>query len=94
MSYSRWIQSKFYTYWSSTDGDNKQDEIFACHIDIDSSYMLTYTECQQYVNDIKFLSSKIHITEEQDLVEIQSYMKQFISDVDREYEIVKMTLEV
>ena len=56
--------------------------------------MLTYTECQQYVNDIKFLSSKIHINEEQELVEIQSYMKQFISDVDKEYEIVKMTLGV
>ena len=44
MSYSRWVDSKFYTYWrSNNDLYNKEDEIFICHTDIERYYEFSYT---------------------------------------------------
>ena len=44
MSYSRWIDSTFYTYWCVSDAKNKNDEVFMCHTDIYKSYRFKYME--------------------------------------------------
>ena len=87
MSYSRWIDSKFYTYWNNTDVYDKNDEIFICHTDIQRYYAFTYTECTRYINSITSIKGKINeVDDDIQAKELQKYMKQFIQDVDKEYE--------
>ena len=88
MSYSRWINSQFYTYWCSSKVYNKQDELFACHTSIDGQYMFTYTEVRKFVQSPDILRNRIKDVElsETDLTEITGYMKEFIKNVDIEYD--------
>ena len=51
MSYSRWINSSFYTYWCSSKVYDKQDELFACHASLEGEHMFTYTECKEFIQD-------------------------------------------
>ena len=61
MSYSRWIDSKFYTYWrSNNDVYNKEDEIFICHTDIERYYGFTYIECKKYIEDTVSVKGRIN----------------------------------
>jgi|TARA_B110000014_G_C20069532_1_gene557643 hypothetical protein len=87
MSYSRWIDSKFYTYWNSTKVYNKEDEIFICHTDIQRYYGFTYTECKKYIEDAVSVKGRINeIDDDTQAEELQRYMRQFVEDVDREYQ--------
>ena len=87
MSYSRWINSKFYTYWNSTEAHDKEDEIFICHTDIQRYYKFSYTECKRFENDLIGIKGSINeINDDAEAKELQGYVKQFIKDVDQEYQ--------
>ena len=90
MSYSRWINSDFYTYWCSSKVYDKQDELFACHTSLDAmgERMFTYTECKEFIQDPQKILSRIKEVEitSDELTELTGYMSQFISDVDLSYE--------
>ena len=87
MSYSRWINSQFYTYWCSSKVYNKQDELFACHTSIDGQYMFTYTEVTEFIKAPHTLRNRIKDVELSDaeVTEITGYMEEFVRDVDIEY---------
>ena len=86
MSYSRWIDSTFYTYWCLSDVKNKNDEVFVCHTDIYKCYKFKYTECKRLVENITAIKGQINEIEgDGDATELQSYMKKFVKDVDKEY---------
>lgn len=88
MSYSRWINSSFYTYWCSSKVYDKQDELFACHASLEGQHMFTYTECKEFIqNPQKILSriKEVEITPDE-LTELTGYMSEFILDVDLSYE--------
>ena len=86
MSYSRWIDSTFYTYWCLSDAKNKNDEVFMCHTDIYKCYKFKYTECKRLVENITAIKGQINEIEgDGDATELQSYMKKFVKDVDKEY---------
>ena len=87
MSYSRWINSQFYTYWCSSKVYDKQDELFACHTSIDGRYMFTYTEVTEFIKAPHTLKNRIKDVElsDTDLTEITGYMEEFVRDVDIEY---------
>lgn len=89
MSYSRWIQSAFYTYWCSSKVNDKHNELFACHTSLSETgqQMFTYKECKEIINDTILLYKKINdiaLTEEE-VEELVGYMKEFVLDVDLEY---------
>ena len=88
MSYSRWINSSFYTYWCSSKVYDKQDELFACHASLEGQHMFTYTECKEFIQDPQKILSRIKEVEitSDELTELTGYMSQFISDVDLSYE--------
>ena len=89
MSYSRWMNSKFYTYWNSTKVYDKGDEIFICHTDIYKCYRFKYIECKRIVEDLTAIKGKINeIKGDEDATELQGYIKEFVKDVDKEYETV------
>ncbi len=86
MAYSRWIDSKFYTYWNSTEVYDKGDEIFICHTSIDRYHGFTYTECRELIENLIKLKGRINeIDGDEDATELQNYMKLFVKDVDEEY---------
>ena len=88
MSYSRWINSQFYTYWCSSKVYDKHDELFACHASLDGQHMFTYTECKEFIEEPFELVSRVKdvsLTDD-DVKELTSYMSEFISDVDLSYE--------
>ena len=88
MSYSRWINSSFYTYWCSSKVYDKQDELFACHASMDGQHLFTYTECKEFIEEPFELVSRVKdvsLTDD-DVKELTSYMSEFISDVDLSYE--------
>ena len=89
MSYSRWQNSKFYTYWSSLDAQHKGDEVFKCYTSVDRLYEFTYIECTELVENLTRLKGKINEIEgDDDAIELRGYMREFISSVDGQYEKV------
>lgn len=86
MSYSRWVNSCFYTYWCSSKAERKEDELFACHVDLESQVMITYEECKRIENSLMSIKGKINqIKDDEEATELQGYIKKFISDVDHKY---------
>ena len=86
MSYSRWINSTFYTYWCLSDAKSKNDEVFMCHTDIYKYYRFKYTECKRIVEDLTAIKGKINeIKGDEDAMELQGYIKEFVKSVDKEY---------
>ena len=94
MSYSRWLNSQFYTYWCSADVYDKHDELFACHISIEGNYTFTYKEVKEFIEAPHTLRDSINDEEltDNDLTEITGYMKEFVRDVDIEYNKRLITL--
>ena len=87
MSYSRWNNSKFYTHWHIAKVYDKGDELFSCHTSLKRNYMFTYTECQNMINNGMAIKGRINeIVGDEDVTELQDYMREFIKEVDREYE--------
>ena len=86
MSYSRWVNSCFYTYWCSSKAERKEDELFACHVDLESQVMITYEECKRIENSLMSIKGKINqIKDDEEATELQGYIKNFIGDVDHKY---------
>ena len=87
MSYSRWLNSKFYTYWASPhDVYQKEDEMFIVHHDIQTYRGFTYSECKELIEDKIKLKGKLNcIDNDEEAEELQGYMKQFIESVDHQY---------
>ena len=94
MSYSRWIDSQFYTYWCSSLVYGREDELFALHCSLDGTHMFTYSECKIILNDETMLVDRVKDGQlvYEDVEEIRGYMKLFIDDVDLKYdrELIKM----
>ena len=86
MSYSRWLNSKFYTYWCILEAKNKNDEMFIVHSDLKVYQKFTYVECKELIESrIKLKGRMNSIDNDEEAEELQSYMKRFITDVDKEY---------
>ena len=86
MSYSRWITSKFYTYWSGNNVYSKEDEVFIVHHDLETFRGFTYSECKELIVDKMKLKGKMNfINNDEEADELQGYMKKFIGDVDHKY---------
>jgi len=96
MSYSRWSNSVWYTFWCSSGSDKRDEQLFSiCGVTI-----FTYADLKQgldiCIDKIKNIvieiknkdnESSIGIFEysEDDYDELKVYMKRFIKDVEEEY---------
>ena len=87
MAYSRWIDSKFYTYWAGNNKVySKKDEVFIVHGDLERYRSFTYKECKEIIEDTMKVKGKLNfIDSDEEAKELQGYMKQFIEDVDHRY---------
>jgi hypothetical protein len=76
MSYSRWSNSRWYTFWTSFSGDTKESQAFEIMIDFARTRVFTYDELTKDINEclseiaelcsnpIEYSSPKQIITEE------------------------------
>ena len=86
MSYSRWLHSPFYTYWLSSQAKSKEEEVFACHVDLASTYYIKYPECVKALEDDKVIIDIIgDDTPDKEIGELRGYIKDFVSDIDTVY---------
>ncbi len=89
MSYSRWIQSRWYTFWCVQDEltENRDTAIFEiCAVISFTAKELRNNkdECLKKVEKIENQNS-INKVSKQELNELRTYMDLFLSDVDKEY---------
>ena len=90
MSYSRWSNSTWYTFWSSSRSSNahsRQEEQFACLVDFDTQFHWPYDMVCQFLEDRSILEQILSQAEptEEEITELLEYMKHFIGDVDLHY---------
>lgn len=91
MSYSRWSRSKWYTWWDTSSGENKEDQVVAVwHIDsqkrgIDATH-LTYRDVQFNRGNIlkSILEDDPDLSITFDELPVEE-LKYFMLQVEREY---------
>ena len=66
--------------------ERKEDELFACHVDLETQMMITYEECIRIVDSLILIKGKINqIENDEEAAELQGYIKNFIGDVNHKY---------
>jgi hypothetical protein len=61
--------------------------VFICHTDIYKCHKIKYIECKRIVGDLTTIKGKINeIKGDEDAIELQGYIKEFIKSVDKEYQ--------
>ena len=86
MSYSRWINSDFSTFWSGSGAATKEEEQFCCMFSLDSAPHFSYNEVKDMMKNPYSMREKI--TDDlypEHIEELLTYMGQFIADVDQHY---------
>ncbi len=87
MAYSRWSNSYWYTFWTFSDSELKENQIF----DVCTLRVFSYKELTTNINNCLLAvreSVEQEIKEKLDdtvYEELKGYMKEFIKDVDKEY---------
>jgi len=95
MSYSRWSNSVWYTFWCSTDSEEMDEQLF----DVCGICSFTYAELKQgldkCIDKIKGIIAEDNQSEpitftsdkytEDEYDELKIYMKRFIKDIEEEY---------
>lgn len=88
MSYSRWGNSNWYTYWAFKDlppGSKDKEEMYI-HYDLHIFTRVTYGEIKKNKEDILFTIGIDTGATADELEELSGYMNMFLFDVDLEYE--------
>jgi len=88
MSYSRWLNSRWYTFWCSTNSDAKDDQVF----NIDCDITFTYAELKKDIKEcLKKVREKHGEMERWELDEVyrelEKYMRQFMKNVEDDNEL-------
>jgi len=84
MSYSRWINSTWYTFWSSSKSSSRGDEQFACLYSLDHQFMWSYNMVCDFIEDQTILESVLQQIQPTplEISELLEYMKVFVIDVN------------
>jgi len=83
VSYSRWSNSNWYTFWNSNSGETKENQILSLwHVSDDCSDF-TFDQLEQFnLSVMKTIFPKIS---EEDLLEGLEYIDQFLGDVNDDF---------
>jgi len=87
MSYSRWSNSKWYSFWNVSSGKTKDEQVLSLWYNIDNIRDLTYEELKELVEDKSIHDSILWkydctVPEAEEAV---GYIKEFIRDVEEEF---------
>lgn len=80
MAYSRWSNSRWYTYWDAASGETKEKQLFTiCGEDMSFTYEELSQDMDGYLSIVKKM---VPNATEEDLQELKTYMKEFMQDVE------------
>ena len=82
MSYSRWGESEWYTFWQTSNADTKEDEKFALWLSIDECHTFNYKELTNFTSESIM---ELYDVSQELADEAMGYIKRFLEDVDEEY---------
>jgi len=82
MSYSRWGDSEWYTFWQTSNADTKEDEKFALWLSIDECHTFDYNELTEFTSETIM---ELYDVSQEIADEAMGYIKCFLEDVDEEY---------
>ncbi len=85
MSYSRWITSTWYTFWTSFSGDTKGSQCLEIMYNIEDSYWFSYEEFKTDLENILDIIQFDTKTTREEIDELRGYIERFLQDVDNEY---------
>jgi len=93
MAYSRCGDSHLYTYWEDSKINvDADDQVFVCMVSIDEIYEVTYRELVDRGLEsvaLEFLAYSYGSRDIELRQELVKYMKQFKSDVEKEFNVEK-----
>jgi len=78
MSYSRWSNSVWYTFWAAYSGETKDEQVFTICLVKD----FTYKKLKEDIDSCLDIACKDRTEEQRE--ELREYMDQFIKDVEEE----------
>jgi hypothetical protein len=100
MSYSRWSNSIWYTFWSYSRSPKKEDQLFEiCPIKsftykelkengFDKSIESLKKHMLKHKNKNKLFFSDLKFFNEKDFEELKIYMKEFIEDIENDKTLI------
>ena len=84
MSYSRWMNSAWYSFWNSSSGEKKEEQVLSLWADLEQTKDWTYEQLLRFtVEDIGKVYTGITLAETE---EAWGYIQEFLQDVDEKYE--------
>ena len=84
MSYSRWINSAWYSFWNSSSGEKKEEQVLSLWADLEQTKDWTYEQLLSFtVEDIGKAYTGITLAEAE---EGWGYIQEFLQDVDEEFD--------
>jgi len=86
MSYSRWSNSVWYTYWSAQSGDTRDTQVFQ----VCGERSFTYKELKESLDACAECFS-VNGYNDKAIEELKGYMREFIRDVEAENEFCLQT---
>ena len=85
MSYSRWINSYWYTFWKAQEEETYDTAIFCiCRFESDINFTSKQLR-EQFEKCIDTIKMKERKASEEALNEVAGYMCEFLKDVEEEY---------
>ena len=91
MSYSRWSNSTWYSFWSVSDAITKEDEIFSLWLSIDETKDWSYNELKTWT--VETVLENYESITQSEAEEALEYIKYFLEDVEKEYDTTSGTEE-
>lgn len=87
MSYSRWSESRWYSFWCASDGAHaKETEVFEICSVARFTYRQLKEDMESCLEKVRKLDSE---ASDEEIDELEVYMKLFLKDIDRYYERLK-----
>ena len=86
MSYSRWSNSIWYSFWAANDAQTKDEQLLSLWYSMDKTIDWTYSEIAHITESDIQRRYDCDIEESQ---EAMTYINRFIKDVDRKFESIK-----
>ena len=90
MSYSRWSNSRWYTFWNASSGKTKDEQVLSLWYSIDNIRDITYGELKDLVESQALTAAIDMILWKYDCTvpeaeEAVGYIKEFIRNVEEEF---------
>jgi hypothetical protein len=89
MSYSRWSNSSWYTFWNVSSGKKRSEQVLSAWYSLDTCIDWTYAEIESLFKDGIAMAEKLLILKyncnSDEAKELQELMQRWVSDVKEQF---------